>query len=121
MKKLFLLLFCLLLSSCSTSEYKPRVNPSALIINADLQINVELTYGTPKGCKVNLTILNKTSKSFSSVYVEVSIYDGVGNNIDMVNFLNGVGSFETLKRDSTFWKYECYQIKDVKITKSSYR
>ena len=44
-----------------------------------------------------------------------------GNNIDMTNFLNGVGGFETLKRDRTFFKYKCYEIGDIKITKISYR
>ena len=122
MKKLYLILFCFLfLSSCSTPNYKPREGPSALIINADLQIDVKLTYGTPSGCKVNLTVLNKTSKKFDSVYVEVSVYDFNGNNIDMTNFLNGVGGFETLKRDRTFFKYKCYEIGDIKITKISYR
>jgi hypothetical protein len=122
MKKLYLILFCFLfLSSCNTPNYKPRDYPSALIINADLQIEVKLTYGTPKGCKVNLTILNKTSKNFDSVYVEVSVYDFSGNNIDMVNFINAIGKFETLKRDRTFFKYECYDIGDIKITKTSYR
>ena len=122
MKKLYLILLCFLfLSSCSTPNYKPREDPSALIINADLQIDVKLTYGTPSGCKVNLTVLNKTSKKFDSVYVEVSVYDFNGNNIDMTNFLNGVGGFETLKRDRTFFKYKCYEIGDIKITKISYR
>ena len=122
MKKSYLILFCFLfLSSCSTPNYKPREDPSALIINADLQIDVKLTYGTPSGCKVNLTVLNKTSKSFSSVYIEVTIYDERGVNIDMLNFSVGVNPRETVIRDRTFYKYECYQTNDVKITKTSYR
>ena len=121
--KNYLILF-LFLISCSTSTYNSTYktgNRSATIINADLQIDVKLTYGTPSGCKVNLTVLNKTSKKFDSVYVEVSVYDFNGNNIDMTNFLNGVGGFETLKRDRTFFKYKCYEIGDIKITKISYR
>jgi len=123
MKKIFLILFFFLIS-CSTSTYNSTYktgNRSATIINADLQIDVKLTYGTPNGCKANLTVLNKTSKSFSSVYIEVTIYDERGVNIDMLNFSVGVNPRETVIRDRTFYKYECYQTNDVKITKTSYR
>lgn len=119
MNRLLLILF-LLLISCSTPTYKTG-NRVDTVINADLQIDVKLTYGTPKGCKANLTVLNKTSKSFNSVYVEVTIYDERGVNIDMVNFSVGVNPQETVIRDRTFYKYECYQTNDVKITKTSYR
>ena len=53
--------------------------------------------------------------------IDINIYDFSGNNIDMINFINGIGKFETLKRDRTFFKYECYDIGDIKITKTSYR
>ena len=67
------------------------------------------------------TFTNKTPKTFSSVYVEATVYDERGVNIDMVNFSVGVSPQETVKRDRTFYKYECYEISDVKITKTSYR
>lgn len=119
MKKILLILF-LFLISCSTPTYQTG-NRSATIINADLQIDVKLTYGTPSGCKANLTVLNKTSKSFNSVYVEVTIFDEKGVNIDMLNFSVGVNPRETVIRDRTFYKYKCYETNDVKITKTSYR
>ena len=121
--KNYLILF-LFLISCSTSTYNSTYktgNRSATIINADLQIDVKLTYGTPSGCKANLTVLNKTSKSFNSVYVEVTIFDERGVNIDMLNFSVGVNPRETVIRDRTFYKYNCYDTNDVKITKTSYR
>ena len=125
MNKLFLILLFIFLSSCETPTITRAVYPKVSVSNSDLHIFVELypvrksSYST--ACQANLTITNKTSKSFSSVYVEASIYDERGVNIDMVNFSVGVNPQETIKRDRTFYKYECYEISDVKITKTSYR
>ena len=125
MNKLFLIFFFIFLSSCESPTITRAVYPKVSVNNSDLYIFVELypvrksSYST--ACQANLTITNKTSKSFNSVYVEASIYDGRGVNIDMVNFSVGVNPQETVKRDRTFYKYECYEISDVKITKTSYR
>ena len=117
--------FFIFLSYCETPTITRAVYPKVSVNNYDLHIFVELypvrksSYST--ACQANLTITNKTSKSFNSVYVEASIYDGRGVNIDMVNFSVSVNPQETVKRDRTFYKYECYEISDVKITKTSYR
>jgi hypothetical protein len=125
MKNSILVLLCFFLYSCETPTITRAVYPKVSVSNSDLHIFVELypvrksSYTT--ACQANLTITNKTSKTFSSVYVEASIYDERGVNIDMVNFSVGVNPQETVKRDRIFLKYECYEISDVKITKTSYR
>ena len=125
MNKVFLIVICFFLYSCETPTITRAVYPKVSVSNSDFHIFVELypvrksSYST--ACQANLTITNKTSKSFSSVYVEVTIFDERGVNIDMVNFSVGVNSRETVIRDRTFLKYQCYEISDVKITKTSYR
>jgi len=125
MNRLLLILLCFFLFSCETPTIKRAVYPKVSLSNSDLDIFVELyptrTSGYSRGCQTNLTVKNKTSKSFNSVYLEVSIYNERGVNIDMVNFSVRVNPQETIERDRTFFKYECYEISDVKITKSSYR
>ncbi len=125
MKIIIITFFSLFLFSCETPTITRAVYPKVSSSNSDLHIFVELypvrTSSTSTACKADLTITNKTSKSFSSVYVEASIYDDRGVNIDMVNFALGVNPQETVKRDRTFFKYQCYEISDVKITRSSYR
>jgi hypothetical protein len=125
MNKLLLILLCFFLYSCETPTVTRAVYPKVSVNNSDLHIFVELyptrTSSYSRGCQANLTITNKTPKTFSSVYVEASVYDERGVNIDMVNFSVGVSPQETVRRDRTFLKYECYEISDVKITKTSYR
>jgi hypothetical protein len=122
--KLFFILFCFFLFSCVAPTTPGRaVYPKVSLSNSDLDILIKLypTRTYSRGCQTNLTIKNKTSKTFNSVYVEASIYDERGVNIDMVNFSVRVNPQETIERDRTFFKHECYEISDVKITKSSYR
>jgi hypothetical protein len=123
MNKLFFILFCFFLFSCVTPTTERAVYPKVSLSNSDLDILIKLypTRTYSRGCQTNLIIKNKTSKTFNSVYVEASIYDERGVNIDMVNFSVRVNPQETIERDRTFFKHECYEISDVKITKSSYR
>jgi hypothetical protein len=118
----FITLPLFFLTSCYSSNSTRTIYPSIGQATQEFNIYVELY---PTGydynyCKATLTLVNKTSKSFSRVYSEITIYDSNKVNVDYTNYLVSIGPNETLKREKIFYKYNCYLIKDLKLTKFTY-
>jgi hypothetical protein len=122
-KVIFSVLFPLLfLTSCYTPKTRENSYPSIAQATQEFNIYVELnaTGSNYQYCEAKLTLVNKTSKSFSRVYSEITIYDSNNINVDYTNYLVSIGPKETLKREKIFYKQRCWEIKDLKLTKFSY-
>jgi hypothetical protein len=109
----------LFLFSC-VPDNRPRSPTYFSWGNKDFSIDIEKGYARLEMCPLELTLKNHNSKSFSSVYIELTAYDDSEVNIGSTNFLVSIGPNETLKRNSYITKH-CIYVHNLKLSKFTFR
>jgi len=121
MKKIVLIIF-LFLYNCETNSVSRFSNyPTLADGNSDIGVQVFLRpSGISSTCDINLTLFNRTTYNFNSLFVEITVFSGSNINIGTVRFLEKLSSKQTLQRKSLFTGSDCLKIKDLKLTSLKY-